>query len=85
MFDHLCRGLRDRGVSDVADLAVIFVVRVGVPVADCVRGKKSQRENCGDSQQASGDSFRHLQLDGHIETYTTANSALRATIGFACV
>jgi hypothetical protein len=66
MLDHLHRGLRNRGVSDVADLAMIFVVSVGVPVADRVRGKKNQRENGSDRQKAIGDSFRHARLDGHL-------------------
>ena len=61
------RRLRNRGVADVADLAMIFVVRVRVPVADRMRSKKSQRQNSGDGQQAIGDSFRHARLDVQVK------------------
>ncbi len=80
MLDYLCRRLRNRGVSDMADLAMIFVVGVSMPVADRMRGKKSQRENGGDGQQAIGDAFRHVPLNGQPHD-TTANSPLRAIIG----
>ncbi len=61
------RWLGNRGVSDVADLAMIFVVAARVPVADRMRGKKSQRENRRDGQQAIGDSFRHARLDVQVK------------------
>lgn len=45
-------GLRNRGVANVAELAVVFVVGVAVPVADGVGGQKRQRQNRRDGEQA---------------------------------
>ena len=45
LLDYLDGWLRNSGVSDVANLAVIFVVGVAVPVANCVSGKESERQN----------------------------------------
>jgi len=67
MLDCVYRRLRNRGVSDMADLAMIFIVSPRVPVGDRVRGKKGQRENCGDAQKAIGDSFRHATLDMRLQ------------------
>jgi hypothetical protein len=49
-------------VADVADLAMIFVVRVGVPMADRVRRQKSEREDNRDRQQTIGGSLCHFQV-----------------------
>ncbi len=47
---HLHRRLRNRSVSNMADLAMLLVVGVGVPVADRVRGQQTQREDERDCQ-----------------------------------
>jgi hypothetical protein len=49
-------------VADVADLAMIFVVRLGVPVADRVRRQESEREDNRDRQQTIGGSLCHFQV-----------------------
>jgi hypothetical protein len=59
---YLRRCLRNRCVADVADLAMIFVVRVGVPVADGVRRQKSEREDNRDRQQTIDGSLCHSQV-----------------------
>ena len=41
----LQRGLRNRGLPGVADLAMRLVVRVDMPVADRVRGQQGHRKN----------------------------------------
>jgi hypothetical protein len=56
---HLRRRLWNRGVSNVADLAMILVVGVVVPVADRMRRERSQRQYSRDGQQSFGNSFRH--------------------------
>jgi hypothetical protein len=56
------RCLRNRSVADVADLTMIFVVGVGVPVADRVRRQKSEREDNRDRQQTIGGSLCHTQV-----------------------
>jgi hypothetical protein len=64
---HLRGGLWNGRVSNVADLAMILVVRVGVPVADRMRRERSQRQNGRDGQQTSGESFRDVRLEVHVE------------------
>jgi hypothetical protein len=59
---HLRRRLRNRGVADVADLAMILVVRVDMPVADGVRGQQDQRDDDRDCQQAFCCALQHGQL-----------------------
>jgi hypothetical protein len=63
LLDHLRRGLRNRSVSDVANLAMIFVVGVNVPVGDRVGGKQGHREDDRYCQQTFGYTFRHTKLD----------------------
>ena len=60
---YLSRGLRNGGAPYVADLAVILVKRVGVPVRDRVRRKGHDCQHCRNSQQPICDSFRHGQLN----------------------
>ena len=64
---HLRRRLWNRGMSNVADLAMILVVRVAMPVADRMRRERSERQNGRDGQQTSGNSFRHARLEEHVE------------------
>jgi hypothetical protein len=45
LLDHLRRCLRNRGMSDVADLAMIFVVGMDMPVANRMRRQQGQRED----------------------------------------
>jgi hypothetical protein len=42
---YLRRGLRNRSVSDVTDLAMVFIVGVVVPVADRMRRERGQRQD----------------------------------------
>jgi hypothetical protein len=63
LHDHLRCRLRNRGVSDVADLAMILVVCVAVPVADRVRGQQNQREDDRDCQQAFCCALQHDELN----------------------
>ncbi|MGA3293269.1 MAG: hypothetical protein ABSE45_04700 [Candidatus Acidiferrales bacterium] len=42
---RLCRGLRDRCVPDVANLAMLLVVSVAIPVGDRVRTKYAHRKD----------------------------------------
>ena len=63
LHNHLRRRLRNRGVSDMADLAMILVVRVDVPVADRVRGQQNQREDHRDCQQTFCCALQHAELD----------------------
>jgi hypothetical protein len=44
---HLRRGLRDCSVPDMADLAMLFVGGVLVPVASGLHGKQAHGENQG--------------------------------------
>lgn len=68
LFDHLRRRLRNRGVSHMADLAMILVVGVSVPMADAMRGQQGQRKDGSDNQQPPGNSLR----DGEIEQRGTS-------------
>jgi len=63
---HLRGWLRNGRVSDMADLAMILVVLVGVPVADRMRRERSQGQNGRHSQQTCGNSFRHARLKVHV-------------------
>ena len=64
---HLCGRLWNSRVPNVADLAMILVVGVVVPVADRMRRERSQRQNGRDRQQSFGNSFRHARLEEHGE------------------
>jgi len=66
--------LRDRGVPDVADLAMILFVCMVVPVADRMGRERSQRQNDRDSQYTLGNSFRHARLDVHIQNILPLSS-----------
>jgi len=81
MFDHLCHGLRNRGVSDMADLAMILVVGAAVPVGDRVRRERGQRQHDRESQQAIGDSFRHARVNGQVEAILPPNHRGEQSIG----
>ena len=56
---HLRGGLWDRRVANMADLAMLFVRRVFVPVPGCLHGKQAHRQDQGQSQQSYGDSLGH--------------------------
>jgi hypothetical protein len=44
------RGLRNRDVADMADLAMLLVGGVSVPVPGCLHGKQAHRNNQGNGQ-----------------------------------
>lgn len=52
LYAHLRRGLRDSSVADVANLAMLLVGRVPVPVPSRLDGKGAHGENQGDRQQS---------------------------------
>jgi len=49
---HLRRGLRHGDMAGMADLAMLFVGGVAVPVPCCLHGKKAHGKNQGDRQQS---------------------------------
>jgi hypothetical protein len=51
---YVCRGLRDCGVPDVADLAMLFVGGVLMPVPSCLHGKQAHAKHKGHGQQSYG-------------------------------
>ena len=57
----LDRRLRNRGVSHLTGLAMQLIVRVRMPVADCVRGIRAHRKDECDCHQADGYSFCHAR------------------------
>ncbi len=63
-FDMHC-GLRDCGVPDVAELTMLFIGRVLMPVSGSLNGKKTDGQNEDYRQQ----SYRYPL--GHCETYGT--------------
>jgi hypothetical protein len=56
---YLRRGLRYGDVSGMADLAMLFVRGVPVPVPGSLHGKEAHGKNQGHRQQSREDSFRH--------------------------
>lgn len=58
---YLRGGLRDCGVTDVADLAMLFVGGVLMPVPSCLHGKQAHRKDQGQSQQSNGYSLGHCE------------------------
>jgi hypothetical protein len=58
---YVRRGLRNRHVAHMADLAMIFIVPQGVPVADRVDRKEGEDEYDGYCQQSYGRSLLHHQ------------------------
>jgi hypothetical protein len=67
LLGHLRGRLWNSRVSNVADLTMILVVRMGVPVAYRMRRERSQRQDGRYSQQTFGNSFRHARLEVHVE------------------
>ncbi len=63
---HLRGWLRNGRMSNVANLAMILVVLVGVPVADRMRRERCERQNGRHGQQTFGNSFRHARLKVHV-------------------
>ena len=55
-------GLRDSSVPDMAELAMLFVGGVLMPVPGCLHGKKAHGENQGNRQQSYGYSLGHYEL-----------------------
>lgn len=49
---HLRRGLRHGNVARVADLALLLVGGVPMPVPGCLHGKEAHRKNQGHRQQS---------------------------------
>jgi hypothetical protein len=58
----LCRGLRDCSVPDMADLAMLFVGGVLMPVASGLHGKQAHGKDQGYGQQSYGYSLGHYKL-----------------------
>ena len=58
---HLHRGLRHGGVADVANLAMLFVGGVLMPVPSCLHGKQAHTKHEGHGQQSKGYSLGHLE------------------------
>jgi len=56
---HLRHGLRHRHVSDVADLAMLLVRFVTMPVPGSLHGKQAHGKHEGHGHQSYGDSLRH--------------------------
>jgi hypothetical protein len=48
---RLCRGLRDRGVPDVANLAMLLVVGGGVPMGNRMRAQRTHPQDERDGQE----------------------------------
>lgn len=48
------RRLRNRGVAEVTDLAMLLVGRTSVPVPGCLHGKQAHGKNQGNGQQSRG-------------------------------
>lgn len=55
-------GLWDRRVANMADLTMLFVRRVLMPVPSCLHGKQAHGKNQGYRQQSYGDSLGHYKL-----------------------
>jgi hypothetical protein len=64
---HVRRRLWNRGVSDVADLAIVLVVRVAMPVADRVRDQQGQRDDDRYCQQTFCCALHHVQLKSNLQ------------------
>ncbi len=61
LYRHGRRGLRRGGVADLANLAVLFVRGLRVPVRERVCGQRAQRKDERDRQHPSNYSLRHAQ------------------------
>jgi hypothetical protein len=51
---HLRRRLGHSGVADMANLAMLFVGRMPMPVAGCLHGKHAHAKHEGHGQQSYG-------------------------------
>ncbi len=58
---YLRGGLRDCGVPDVADLAMLFVGGVLMPVPSRLHGKQAHAKHEGYGQQSNGYSLGHCE------------------------
>jgi hypothetical protein len=58
---YLRGGLRDCGVTDVADLAMLFVGGVLMPVPSSLHGKQAHAQHEGHGQQSYGYSLGHCE------------------------
>ena len=61
MFRSLNGRLRNGGVADMADLAVAFIGRIGMPVADCMRRERDHSDQECDGQETLVYSSRHIE------------------------
>ena len=59
---HLRRGLRYGDVTGMADLAMLFVRGVPMPMPGCLHGKQAHGKNQGHGQQSYGYSLGHYKL-----------------------
>jgi hypothetical protein len=59
---HLRGGLRYGDVTGVADLAMLFVRGVPMPVPSSLHGKEAHGKNQGHRQQSQGNSLSHKKL-----------------------
>lgn len=62
LLGHLRSGLRDRCMPHMANLAMLFVGSVPVPVPGNLHGKAAHGENQDYGQQPNGNSFRHRKI-----------------------
>ena len=63
---HMRRRLRDRGVPDMANLAMLLVVVVSMPVGDRERAQRDHREDQRHGQQTYCYSLRHAEPDAPL-------------------
>lgn len=59
---HLRRGLRYGDVTGMADLAMLFVRGVPMPMPGCLHGKQAHGKNEGQRQQSKCYSLGHKKL-----------------------
>jgi len=52
--------LRNGGVANVADLAMLLAIRLRVPVAGCIRAQPDHRQDERDREETYRYSFAHL-------------------------
>lgn len=76
LYAHLHRRLRHSSVSDMANLAMLLVGRVLVPMPDSLDGKGAHGENQGDRQQSKGYLLPHSRLE-----FTPSNNDIQMPAG----
>jgi hypothetical protein len=67
--------LRDNGVANMAELAVLLRVGLSVPVADGMGAPYGDGKDHDQRQKTKGDSFRHVSLDSHGHLFYLCHSS----------